>query len=126
MTAGTVLVVDDDPVIQRLLRLNFEMEGYRVLLAADGAEALDRTRTERPDIVILDVMMPKMNGIQVASTLKADADTADIPIVILSAKAQALDVVAGQATGAEAYVTKPFDPLGLVSQVANLIDRRLA
>jgi len=112
MTAGTVLVVDDDPVIQRLLRLNFEMEGYRVLLAADGAEALDRTRTERPDIVILDVMMPKMNGIQVASTLKADADTADIPIVILSAKAQALDVVAGQATGAEAYVPSPLTRWG--------------
>lgn len=123
MTAATVLVVDDDPVIQTLLRLNFEMEGYRVLLAADGVEALDRTRSEKPNIVILDVMMPKMDGLQVATTLKADADTADIPIVMLSAKAQTSDIVAGRATGAEGYVTKPFDPLLLVSQVATLIDR---
>ncbi len=121
MPAATVLVVDDDPVIQTLLRVNFELEGYRVLIAADGREALHRARADRPDVVILDVMMPKMDGIQVASTLKADAATAAIPIIMLSAKAQTSDILAGQATGAESYVTKPFDPLLLVSQVATLV-----
>src|SRR5438445_1670167 len=81
MPAVRVLVVDDDPVIQKLLQVNFEMEGYSVITASDGVEGLERARAERPDIVILDVMMPKMNGLEVASALKGSADTAGIPII---------------------------------------------
>ncbi|TML42554.1 MAG: response regulator [Actinobacteria bacterium] len=121
MPAARVLVVDDDPVIQKLLQVNFEMEGYSVITASDGAEGLERARTERPDIVILDVMMPKMNGLEVASALKADAATAGIPIILLSAKAQEADVQAGRQTGADDYVTKPFDPLELLERVARLV-----
>ena len=119
--AAQVLVVDDDPVIQKLLQVNFEMEGYRVITASDGVEGLDRARSERPDIVILDVMMPKMNGLEVASALKGDPATSSIPIILLSAKAQEADVQAGRQTGAEDYVTKPFDPLELLERVARLV-----
>jgi two-component system alkaline phosphatase synthesis response regulator PhoP len=119
----TVLVVDDDPVIVRLLQVNFEMEGYRVITAHDGAEGLRRARDDRPDLVLLDVMMPKMNGLQVATALKDDPDTTDIPLVLLSAKAQANDIQAGRDV-ADEYITKPFDPLELLDRVADLIARR--
>ncbi len=119
-----MLVVDDDPVIQGLLRVNFEMEGYEVIVAGDGVEGLERARSEQPDVVILDVMMPRMDGLEVARTLKADPATAPIPILLLSAKAQEVDVRAGGATGADAYVTKPFDPLELLKRVEALISAR--
>src|SRR3954451_2046376 len=113
MAAPTVLVVDDDPVIVKLLQVNFEMEGYNVLTANDGEEGLHRARTERPDIVLLDVMMPKMDGLQVAQALKDDPETAPIPVILLSAKAQAADVQPGRDV-ADDYITKPFDPLELL------------
>ena len=124
MPEATVLVVDDDPVIQGLLRVNFEMEGYEVVVAGDGVEGLERARSEQPDVVILDVMMPRMDGLEVARALKADPATATIPILLLSAKAQEVDVRAGGATGADAYVTKPFDPLELLKRVEALISAR--
>jgi CheY-like chemotaxis protein len=116
----TVLVVDDDPVIVKLLQVNFEMEGYRVLTAGDGEEGLDRAQRERPDVVILDVMMPKLDGLEVARALKADPETRDIPVVLLSAKAQTSDIQAGQSL-ADEYITKPFDPLELLDRVASLV-----
>jgi DNA-binding response OmpR family regulator len=123
MPDATVLVVDDDPVIQKLLQVNFEMEGYRVITASDGVEGLETARRERPDAIVLDVMMPKMDGLEVARTLKAADDTKAIPIVLLSAKAQQADLQAGQDTGADEYLTKPFDPLELLQRVATLISR---
>ena len=124
MPAARVLVVDDDPVIQKLLKVNFEMEGYEVLSAADGAEGLDQVASGNPDVIILDVMMPKMNGLEVLAALKADSDTDTIPVILLSAKAQAGDVQAGLDRGANAYVTKPFDPLDLLDRVGTLIKRK--
>ncbi|MDQ1374474.1 MAG: hypothetical protein QOJ09_1812 [Actinomycetota bacterium] len=118
---ATVLVVDDDPVIQKLLRVNFEMEGYNVLSAPDGAEGLEQARSANPDVIILDVMMPKMNGLEVLAALKADAGTDSIPVILLSAKAQAGDVQAGLDRGADAYVTKPFDPLDLLERVGQFL-----
>ena len=123
MPDATVLVVDDDPVIQKLLQVNFEMEGYNVITASDGLEGLETARREHPDAIVLDVMMPKMDGLEVARTLKADDDTKSIPIVLLSAKAQQADLQAGQDTGADEYLTKPFDPLELLQRVATLINR---
>jgi DNA-binding response OmpR family regulator len=117
-----VLVVDDDPVIQRLLQVNFEMEGWKVVIADDGVAGLEAARKERPDCILLDVMMPKKDGLTVAAELKADPDTASIPVVLLSAKAQAGDLGAGMATGADEYITKPFDPLELLDRVIALIE----
>ena len=121
MVAARVLVVDDDPVIQRLLKVNFEMEGYVVLMANDGVDGLEKARAERPDIVVLDIMMPRMSGLDVTKALKADPDTASIPILLLSAKAQEADLRAGDESGADDYLTKPFEPLMLIQRVENLL-----
>jgi len=115
-----VLVVDDDPVIVRLLRVNFEMEGYQVSTAADGIEGLAAVRSNRPDIVVSDVMMPRLDGMGFAAAMKADPALAAIPIILLSAKAQNADIDAGLEV-ADDYVTKPFDPLELLDRVAALI-----
>ncbi|MGH9178678.1 MAG: response regulator transcription factor [Acidimicrobiales bacterium] len=121
--AATVLVVDDDPVIQKLLKVNFEMEGYTVVIASDGVEGLERARSERPDIIVLDVMMPKLSGLDVAKALKSDPETSTIPVLLLSAKAQEADLRAGDQAGADGYLTKPFDPLHLLQRVEDLLAR---
>ena len=120
-SAPTVLVVEDDPVILRLLEVNFELEGYRVLVAHDGAEGIEVARAERPDVVISDIMMPSVSGIELLETLKADPATASIPIILLSAKAQTGDLKAGMDAGADDYVTKPFEPLDLIDRVTKLL-----
>jgi CheY-like chemotaxis protein len=117
-----ILVVDDDPVIQKLLSVNFEMEGYEVVTAGDGVAGLEAVGTHRPDLVLLDVMMPRMDGVEVARRLKGDEATRSIPIILLSAKAQSADIESGLAAGADDYVTKPFDPLELLDKVTALID----
>jgi DNA-binding response OmpR family regulator len=117
----TILVVDDDPVIQKLLAVNFEMEGYHVVTASDGEEALDRVAAERPAVVVLDVMMPKVDGIEVLRRIKASPHTANTPVLLLSAKAQAKDIDDGMAAGADFYLTKPFEPLDLLDRVAWLL-----
>ena len=122
MAPSTVLVVDDDPVILKLLEVNFEMEGFTVLLAHDGEEGVAIARTQRPDIVVSDVMMPRMSGLELVEELKSDPDTSDIPIILLTAKAQTADVRAGVDAGADDYITKPFEPLDLVDRVNRLIE----
>jgi len=116
-----VLVVDDDPVILRLLEVNFEMEGFEVLTAADGEAGLAVAVARQPDVIVSDVMMPRMSGLELARALKADAATAAIPLILLSAKAQVHDVRAGMDAGADDYVTKPFEPLELVERVNALL-----
>ena len=120
----TILVVDDDPVILKLLEVNFDMEGFTVLVARDGDEGIELARSARPDIVLSDIMMPKRNGLELVTALKADPETADIPILLLSAKAQSADVAEGITAGADDYVTKPFEPLDLVDRVNRLIELR--
>ena len=117
-------MVDDDPVIQKLLQVNFEMEGYNVITAGDGEEGLAKAQAEHPDAIVLDVMMPKMDGLEVTKALKGDPETKDIPIILLSAKAQASDIQAGKDIGADDYLTKPFDPLELLQRVGELIARK--
>ena len=121
-----VMAVDDDHVIRGLLEVNLEMEGHEVITAVDGQDALDRVRDERPDLILLDVMMPNVNGWQVAETLKNDPETRNIPIVFLSARAMEADVRKGTALGVQAYVTKPFDPIDLMDLVNRLIAERSA
>jgi len=123
MAPATVLVVDDDPVILKLLEVNFEMEGFEVVRAADGFEGLERARAVHPDIVVLDVMMPRMTGYEVAKALRDDADTAHIPIIFVTARAQSSDVERGMELGVDDYITKPFDPLDLIDRVNTLLAR---
>ena len=123
MPPATVLVVDDDPVILKLLEVNFEMEGFQVVRASDGAEGLERARECRPDIVVLDVMMPRMTGYEVAKALREDDVTAHIPIIFVTARAQSSDVERGLELGVDDYVTKPFDPLDLIARVNTLLAR---
>ena len=120
--AATILVVDDDPVILQLLQVNFEMEGFTVITAADGREGVERTRADRPDVVVSDVMMPRMSGLELVAELKGDPATASIPVLLLTAKAQQADVSSGLEQGADDYVTKPFEPLDLVDRVNRLLD----
>ena len=96
-----VLVVDDDPVIVRLLEVNFEMEGFRVISAVDGLDGIEKARAELPDIIVSDVMMPKLNGLELCVAIKADETTTAIPVVLLSAKAQVADIRAGLDAGAD-------------------------
>src|SRR5688500_14318353 len=102
-----ILVVDDDPTIVRLLEVNLKLEGYEVTSASNGREALESIASQRPDMVICDVMMPVMDGVEVVRKLKMDDALKDLPIVLLSAKAQEIDIRAGKGAGADDYMTKP-------------------
>jgi DNA-binding response OmpR family regulator len=123
MASPTILVVEDDPVILRLLEVNFEMEGFDVLLAHDGQEGFELAQSRKPDLIVSDIMMPKVSGLDLVAKLKADESLAGIPVILLSAKAQATDVSAGTDAGADAYVTKPFEPLELVDRARALLSR---
>ena len=116
-----MLVVDDDRVIQQLLEVNLELEGYDVKRASNGDEALKLVRSFKPDIVLLDVMMPKLDGREVCRRIKGDPATAAIPVVFLSARAQDMDVNSGLEHGASAYITKPFDPVDLLQTVEKVL-----
>ena len=119
-----VLVVDDDPQVLRLMRVNLELEGYDVVSAPDGEEALEAVLSERPDVVVCDVMMPGVDGLTVLRNLRANPQTSKIPFVMVSAKAQRADVKAALDMGADKYITKPFDPQDLLDAVENLLNGR--
>jgi len=119
----TVLVIDDDPVILELLRVNFEIEGFDVICATDGEEGLKRAQAEQPDIVISDIMMPRRDGLQLLDDLKSDPRTEDLPVILLSAKAQRSEVQHGLDMGADDYITKPFDPLELIDRLNAVMTR---
>ena len=116
-----VLICDDDPVILRLLEVNLELEGYDVLTANHGEEAFEIASRELPDLVILDIMMPRLDGYQTCQKLKAQSSTEQIPVVFLSAKAQASDIEKGKSFGVSDYLTKPFDPNDLLDVVERLV-----
>jgi DNA-binding response OmpR family regulator len=119
----TVLVIDDDPVILELLRVNFEIEGFDVICAGDGEEGFRRAQADHPDIVISDIMMPRRDGLQLLNDLKADPSTEDLPVILLSAKAQRAEVQQGLELGADDYITKPFDPLELIDRLNAVMTR---
>ncbi|MEW6058944.1 MAG: response regulator [Actinomycetota bacterium] len=116
-----ILIVDDDPVIIRLLQINFRLEGYEVDAASRGEEALRLVQEHRPDVVVLDVMMPGLDGWEVCRQLKADPAVRHIPVIFLSARAQDEDRQRGYALGVDEYVTKPFDPAHLVEIVGRAL-----
>jgi DNA-binding response OmpR family regulator len=121
--ATRVLVIDDEAPIRLLCRVNLEAEGMEVLEAADGPSGLEKARAEIPDVVLLDVMMPGLDGWRVAEELLDDDRTAGIPIVFLTARAELRDRARGIDLGGVDYVTKPFNPVELAPQVRDLLDR---
>jgi CheY-like chemotaxis protein len=120
--APRVLVVDDTDSIRLLLRTNFELEGWTVLEAADGLECLDVVVDTEPDVVTIDVVMPRMDGLETVRALRRSASTRHIPVVMVTTQAQAYDLLRGQEAGVEAYVTKPFDPADLVRTVREVLE----
>ncbi|MCA1703398.1 MAG: response regulator [Actinobacteria bacterium] len=112
-----ILIADDDPVILRLIQVNLELEGYEVMTASNGHEAVAVATAELPDLVILDIMMPRLDGYQACEQLKGQDSTKHIPVIFLSAKAQQGDIDKGQTFGVAAYLTKPFDPTELLEVV---------
>jgi len=123
MTQKTLLLVEDDPDLLEILRLTFEMEGFRLVLAVDGQEALDKARRHAPDLIVLDIMLPKLDGIEVCRQLRAESTFRRVPILMLTAKAEESDVVLGLGIGADDYVVKPARPRELAARVRNLLRR---
>ena len=115
-----ILVVDDEPRMIQFIRMNLELERYRVIQASNGLDALDKVRDELPDLVILDVMMPDLDGFE---TLRILRETSDVPVIMLTVKSEEDDVVRGLRLGADDYVTKPFNPRELSSRVQALLRR---
>lgn len=124
-SAPRVLVVDDSEVIRELISVNLELEGFEVCTAEDGQDALDRIAQLRPDLVTLDVVMPRLDGFETAARLRADAETRDIPVVMVSACAQEGDLQRGREVGVSAYITKPFQPEELVQVIRDLTSAAL-
>ncbi|MEY2417629.1 MAG: adenylate cyclase [Actinomycetota bacterium] len=116
-----MLIVDDDPMVVRMLKMTFDLEGYTVTTAADGEEGLRCAREQMPDIILCDIMMPKLDGLAVTRALKGDAATKAIPIVLCSAKTSDADVKRGKDAGADDYVTKPFQVKALAARIAALL-----
>ncbi|MEV5368297.1 response regulator [Streptomyces albogriseolus] len=119
-TSGRVLVVDDNKVIRQLIRVNLELEGIEVVTAADGAECLEVVHQVRPDLITLDVVMPRLDGLRTAGRLRSDPRTAGIPLVIVSACTQH-EVDSGLDVGVDAFLAKPFEPQELVRVVQSLV-----
>jgi len=117
-----ILVVDDEKHIVRLVQANLDRAGYTVVTANDGKEALQKVADENPDLVVLDVMMPYMDGFEVLQNLRRNPSTRDIPVIMLTAKAQDADVFKGWQSGVDCYLTKPFNPMELLSFVKRIFD----
>ena len=117
-----ILVVDDERHIVRLVQVNLERAGHQVVSAFDGKEALKKVDSEKPNLIVLDVMMPHMDGFEVLKRLRANADTKNIPVIMLTAKAQDADVFRGWASGVDCYLTKPFNPMELLTFVKRIFE----
>lgn len=117
MSGEKILVVDDETYIVELVSFNLEKEGYEVMVAYDGLGALAKAKAELPDLIILDIMLPKMDGLEVCRNLKQDNVCKIIPIIMLTAKGEEFDTILGLETGADDYITKPFSPRELIARV---------
>lgn len=126
MTATTskkILIVEDDADIRQLVRLYLDREGFRTLQAATGTEALRMVKADKPDLLVLDLMLPEIDGIEICKRVRNAPETATLPIIMLTAKAEEADTVVGLELGADDYVTKPFSPKSLVARVKALLRR---
>jgi CheY-like chemotaxis protein len=120
---GRVLVVDDSDVIRTLICVNLELEGFEVVTAVDGQDALDKVHEAAPDVMTIDVKMPRLDGFDTVARLRADPRTSGLKVAMVTACAQESDIRRGREVGVDAYVTKPFDPATLVRTVRDLVGR---
>ena len=125
MSKGKVLVVDDEIYIVHILDFSLGMEGYEVITALDGEQALERMKSERPDLVVLDIMMPKLDGYEVCKAIKSNPSTKQTPVILLSAKGRNVDQKLGFDVGADDYITKPFSPRKLVERINQLLGQQV-
>jgi two-component system phosphate regulon response regulator PhoB len=123
VTSADILIVEDEPDIAELIRFHAEREGCRARVVGSGRRALDAVRRQRPEVVVLDLMLPDVDGLEVCRRLKWDRDTRRIPILIVSAKGDEADIVAGLELGADDYVTKPFSPRVLLARMKTVLRR---
>jgi DNA-binding response OmpR family regulator len=121
MAKKRILIIDDEADLVDMLSLRLQANDYEVITAADGQEGLDKARKEKPDLIILDLMLPKMDGYKVCRMLKFDEKFKQIPIILFTARAQESDVRLGEEVGADAYLTKPFEPDVLLAKMKELI-----
>ncbi len=119
----TILIVEDEKDIVKMLDYNLKKEGYRILVAHDGEDAIDLANTKRLDLILLDLMLPGMDGLEVCKALKGESKTALLPIIMLTAKSQESDKVVGLELGADDYVTKPFSPRELIARIKAVLRR---
>ena len=122
--AKRVLVVDDTEDIVKLVKMYLEHHHYEVITAYDGQEGLDKAKTDKPDLIVLDLMLPRINGYKICGLLKRDKEYAKIPIILFTAKTQEKDMKLGQEVGADAYLTKPFEPEILLAKIKELIEKQ--
>ena len=121
MAKGKILVVDDEIYIVHILDFSLGMEGYEVVTALDGEQAVEKARSEKPDLIVLDIMMPKLDGYETCKILKRDDATRQIPVILLSAKGRNVDQKIGFEVGADDYITKPFSPRKLVERINSIL-----
>jgi len=119
-----ILVVDDEIYIVHILEFTLTMEGYEVITAADGEEALRKIEATRPDLVVVDIMMPKMDGYEVCRRIRQDEETKKLPVILLSAKGRPIDRETGLEVGADDYMVKPFSPRRLLEKIKDLLQRQ--
>ena len=118
--ARKILTCDDEKHIVKLIEVNLERQGYEVITAYNGLECLEKVESDRPDLIVLDVMMPQMSGFEVLEKLKSNPDTETIPVIMLTARAQDVDVLRGWQSGVECYLTKPFNPMELIAFIKRI------
>ncbi len=126
MSKGKILVVDDEIYIVHILDFSLGMEGYEVITALDGEQALEKVKAEKPDLIVLDIMMPKLDGYEVCKNIKSSAETQHIPVILLSAKGRNVDQKLGFDVGADDYITKPFSPRKLVERINQLLGQTVS
>ncbi len=119
-----ILLVEDEEDMLEMVRMRLEASGYEVLTASDGQEALDKAHQENPDLIVLDIMLPKMDGYKVCGLLKADVRYNKIPVIMFSARAQDQDKVTAREVGADDYICKPFNPQELLEKISNLLKNK--
>jgi len=124
MAHETILVVEDDADILELIAYNLEAQGYQVLRAGNGENGLRQAREKTPDLVLLDIMLPGIDGLEVCRNLKSDKETASLPIIMLTAKSEDSDVISGLELGADDYITKPFSPNILIARIRAILRRK--